>query len=125
MPYSDKGKLLSDVIRDSEYEPFRARTFRDGLVALRSHRRPPARLERWALAAAIALVLGLGALRFRHGGENIAPTERSGLSSFVSSPLGPKEVIHSSNDPSIVVETAPETRAIDVIETASSSLVEA
>src|SRR5947209_3999650 len=93
----DKQKLLNDTLRNRRYEIFRAELFQAGLKVLRQ-KNPPRVWPRWlALAASIALLLGLALLSVRHR-RKADSAEQSIPETFASIPLKKEDLVRSSKD---------------------------
>jgi hypothetical protein len=119
MHSSENYALLNDTLRDARYEAFRARTFAAGLKVVRSKRPPLASPARLALAAAVALLLGLANALVRH--LNLEPTRAESHDSatvFVATrPLAPGEVVRSSRDPSLFASTEQNSATFETVAT--------
>jgi hypothetical protein len=119
MHSSENYALLNDTLRDARYEAFRARTFAAGLKVVRSKRPPLVWPTRLALAAAVALLLGLPIALVRH--RNLEPIRAESHDSatvfLATRPLAPREVVRSSRDPSLFVSTEQNSASFESVAT--------
>src|SRR3954471_10750228 len=88
MPSSDRKKLLSDTIRNRDYEAFRAEAFESGLAEFRSaHGRNIVPLIGWLVVAAclvFAAVLALNKSRVRKDSTSTIAADVAPASLYIS-----------------------------------------
>src|SRR5262245_22341866 len=123
MSSSDTNRLLRETLREScEYEAFRNEMFQSGLAELRKKRRGAASWMQWALAASILFGIGLGIWGVTRQTPEIA-TESS-VDSFVTVPLEPLRVVHSTKDDLVLVETRKAEATVEMVTTEQVPLVQ-
>jgi hypothetical protein len=123
----ERNKLLTDTLRESaEYERFREAIFKNGLAEIRK-KRAPARLRRqWAVAASIMFGIGLGLWQATRRSEPPpAPVARArSVNSFVSRPLDLANVVHSTADDRLFVQTPHGNTTVEVVTKSRVPLIE-
>lgn len=132
MPFSERDKLLHDVIRDANYEAFRAELLALGRAELRRGRGQPVFVP---LALAASLVIAAASFLFLRK-ENSAPekplvvpaTALASAGSVVeivrTQPLAPVEVVRSLMERSLVVESSAMLSGVEVVDSTPDAVLE-
>jgi hypothetical protein len=125
MSSSDKNRLLNETLRESrQYEAFRNAIFQAGLTELRKTRPTARSWTPWALAASLLVGIGVGIWGMTRKSEHPQVVIASSVDSFVSRPLSAGDVVRSTADDRLLVQTERAHGAVEVVTTEHVPLTE-